>query len=203
MVVRAVRVECRPHRGEEISAPPDARIHGERDGDAELAQMPGWRVALARARLALAGDGGVSARRGDALVRVVRKGGGVNADRGGIQEPVLGHQPDAVIVGGAPHSGVSRHGKAEVARGFEGAVFRKGGVTGDIEGKLHAQHIAAPVNAPLDEVGELRLSASIPRARPASCRRRARTVRESPRARQPPPRHAGSSGGHATSQPMS
>ena len=58
----------------------------------------------------------------------------MNVDGLGCHEPVLVHQPDAVVVGRAPDTGVGGHGKPELTSGLEGCLLREAGVTGHVEG---------------------------------------------------------------------
>ena len=138
-----VRAERAAHRGEEVAAPPHAGVHGQRDRDVVVAQRPGRRVALAAALLALGGhrDGAAGGR--DPLVRVLAERRGVHVDglRGG--EAVLVDEPDAVVVGGAPHAGVGGHRRAELAGHLERGPLREGRVAGDVEGHLEAEHVVA------------------------------------------------------------
>ena len=69
----AVRAQRGPHGGEQVGAPPDAGVHRQRDGDAVLAQLPGGRVALAGALLALGGHRRRAAGRRDPVVGVGRQ----------------------------------------------------------------------------------------------------------------------------------
>ncbi len=150
----AVGAERGPHRGEQIAAPPDAGVHGQRHRDAVGTDRPGGRVALARALLALRRDGDRAPGRGDAVVGVRGERGGVHIDRLGGHEPVVVHQPDAVVAGRAPHTGVRGHRHTELAGHLEGRLLREGGVAGHVEGELEAEHVVPGDTA--CEVAELR-----------------------------------------------
>src|SRR5207244_8117014 len=54
------------------------------------------------------------------------------------------------------YTSVSRHRQIELTSNLERGFLRECRVAGDVEGKLHAQHISAPINAASNEVGELR-----------------------------------------------
>src|SRR5439155_5793044 len=77
-------------------------------------------------------------------------------DGGGGHESMFVHQTDAIIVGSAPYPGMGRHGQVEVTRCLERGLLGECRVAGNVEGKLHAQRISAPVNATSNEVGKLR-----------------------------------------------
>src|SRR5881409_2700413 len=80
----------------------------------------------------------------------------MHIDGGGSHESMFVHQTDASIVSSAPHTGVGRHREVEVTRNLECGLLWEGRVAGNVEGKLHAQHISTSVNATSNEVGELR-----------------------------------------------
>src|SRR6266699_1203263 len=77
----------------------------------------------------------------------------INGGRG--HEAMLVHHADTVVFGDAPHAGVGSYRQVEVTRNLECGLLGEGRVAGHIEGNLHAQHIAVPVDAAPDEVGEL------------------------------------------------
>ena len=143
VLARAVGAERAAHGREQVAAPPHARVHGQRDRDVVLAQPPGRRIALAGALLALRRDRHRPARRRDAVVGVLLERRGVDVDVLRRHEPVLVHEPDAVVVGRAPHAGVRGHGHAELARHLEGRLLGELGVAGDVEGHLEAEHVVA------------------------------------------------------------
>src|SRR6266699_1977248 len=75
-------------------------------------------------------------------------------DGGRGHEAMLVHHADTVVFGDAPHAGVGSYRQVEVTRTLEGGLLGEGRVAGHVEGNLHAQHIAVPVDAAPDEVGE-------------------------------------------------
>src|SRR5438874_11448935 len=76
-------------------------------------------------------------------------------DGGRGHEAILVHHADTVVFGDAPHAGVGSYRQVKVTRNLEGGLLGEGRVAGHVESNLHAQHIAAPVAAAPDEVGEL------------------------------------------------
>src|SRR5437764_4241341 len=76
-------------------------------------------------------------------------------DGGRGHEAMLVHHADTLVFGDAPHAGVGSYRQVEVTRNLEGGLLGEGRVAGHVESNLHAQHIAAPVDAAPDEVGEL------------------------------------------------
>src|SRR6266702_1151280 len=76
-------------------------------------------------------------------------------DGGRGHEAMIVHHADTVVFGDAPHAGVGSYRQVEVTRNLECGLLGEGRVAGHIEGNLHAQHIAVPVDAAPDEVGEL------------------------------------------------
>ena len=129
-----------------------------------LTQPPGGRVALARALLALGGDRREPAGCRDPVVGVRVQGCRVHVDRARRHEPVLVHEPDAIVVGGAPDARVRRHRHGQLAGNLERGSLREGGIPGHVEGQLEAEHVAAPVDAPGEEVPEFRRGRPLPRA---------------------------------------
>ena len=154
VLARPVRAQRGAHRGEQVAAPPHAGVHRQRHRDVVRADRPGRRVALAGALLALGRHRDRPAGRGDAVVGVRGQGGGVHVDRLRGHEPVVVHQPDAVVVGRTPHPGVRGDRDAELAGHLEGAPLRELRVAGDVEGHLEAEHVVAGEPA-VDEVAEL------------------------------------------------
>ena len=164
VLARAVGAERRAHRAEEVAAPPHARVHRQRDRDVVLAQLPGRRVALAGALLALRRDRHGAAGRRDAVVGVLGQRGGVDVDVPGRHEVVLVHQPDAVVVGRAPHARVRRHRDAELARDLERLLLGERRVARDVERHLEAEHVVGGAEAAVDEGAEVLRRRPLPRA---------------------------------------
>ena len=156
------------------------------------------RVALPGALLGFGRDRDGAAGGGDALVRVGGEGGRVHVDVFRGHEPVLVHQPDAVVVGGAPHPGVGGDGQAELAGHLEGRLLREGRVAGDVEGDLEAEHLVRGVLA--EERPEGGVGGPL-QGRPGCCRRRGRTARAPRAAPRRPPRRGRGYAGCATSPP--
>jgi hypothetical protein len=77
---------------------------------------------------------------------------------------VLVHEPDAVVVGGAPDARVRGDRDAEVARDLERRLLGEGRVPGDVEGHLHAHAVVAGVAEPLEEGADGGVGAPLPRA---------------------------------------
>src|SRR5579863_1439529 len=109
VLTASVRVECRPHRGEQVSAPPHAGVHRKRNWDVMPPEVPGGWVALTSIHLALSGHRCVAACCCYAMIRVFGQGCRMHIDGGGGHESVLVHQTDAIIVGSAPYASMSRH----------------------------------------------------------------------------------------------
>src|SRR5947209_12440242 len=76
-------------------------------------------------------------------------------DGGRGHEAMRVHHADTLVFGDAPHAGVGSYRQVEVTRNLEGGLLGEGRVAGHVESNLHGQHIAAPVDAAPDEVGEL------------------------------------------------
>ena len=163
VLARAVRAECRPHRREQVAAHPDTRVHRQRDRDVVGAQHPARRIALPAALLALRRDRHRAAGGRDALVGVTAQRGRVDVDGAGCGEPVLVHEPHAVIAGGSPDAGVGRHGRAEITGHLECGALGELGVARHVEGHLEPEHVVAARDATRDEVLELRLRRPLPR----------------------------------------
>ena len=125
---------------------------------------------------------------------------GVHVDVLGRHEPVLVHEPDAVVVGRAPHAGVRRHRHAELARDLERRLLRELRVAGDVERHLEAEHVAAAAEAPVDEALEVGATSTTPTGPAAGCRRRGRSGRAPPPARRRRRPRGRSSAGRATSR---
>src|SRR5579883_3591259 len=79
----------------------------------------------------------------------------MHIDGRGGHEAVFVHQADASIFGYAPYTCMSCDGQIEIPRNLERAFFREIRIASDIEGDLHAQHISAPIDTALNEVGKL------------------------------------------------
>src|ERR1700738_2604996 len=104
----------------------------------------GW-VALTSVLLALGGDRCVATCSRYALVGVLGQCCRMDIDGGRSHESMLVHQTDAIIVGCAPHTGMSRHRQVEFTCNLKCGLFGECRVAGDIESKLHAQLITTPV----------------------------------------------------------
>ena len=142
----AVGAQRGAHGREQVAAPPHAGVHGQRHRDAVRAQRPGGRVALAGALLALGGHRHRAAAGRDALVGVGGQGGGVHEHAGLVQEAGLVRQPDAVVVGRAPHPGVRGDRHAELAGHLVGGLLRERRVAGDVEGHLEGEQVVGGVD---------------------------------------------------------
>src|SRR5947208_16763226 len=118
-------------------------------------EQPRGRETLTGVMLALSRHRCMTTCRRYAVIGVIAKCCCMHIDGGRGHESVLVHQTDAVIVGSAPYPGVGRHRQVEVTRNLEGGLLGECRVAGHVEGNLHAQHIAAPVDAAPYEVGEL------------------------------------------------
>src|SRR5262245_1995009 len=164
MLAGPVRAQRGAHGREQVGAPPDAGVHGQRDGDAVLAQLPGGRVALPGALLALGGHRRRAAGRRDPVIGVGRQRGRVHVDGGRRHEAVVVHEPDAVVARRPAHAGVGGHRRAQVAGHLERGPFEELRVAGDVEGHLEAEHVIAAAEAPAHEVAELRRRRPLPRA---------------------------------------
>ena len=175
----AVGAQRGAHGGEQVAAPPHAGVHRQRHRDVVRAQRPGGRVALARALLALGGDGHGAAGGRDAVVGVGRQGGGVHEDARLVEEARLVREPDAVVVRRAPHPRVRGDGHAELARHLVRRLLGERRVAGDVEGHLEAQPVV--VEHAAGEGLEVRRRRPLPRAPAGCCRRRARSGRGSVR----------------------
>src|SRR2546421_1040701 len=119
-------------------------------------EQPRGRIALTGVMLAFSRHRGGAARRRYAVIGVIGKCCRMHIDGGGGHESMFVHQTDAIIVGSAPNTGVGRHGQVKVTRNLERGLLGEGRVAGNVEGKLHAQHISTSVNATSNEVGKLR-----------------------------------------------
>ena len=164
VLARPVGAERRPHRGEQVAAPPHAGVHRQRHRDVVLPHLPGRRVALAGALLGLRGDRDRAAGGRDPLVGVGAQRRRVHVDGLRGREAVLVHQPDAVVVRRAPDAGVRGHREAEVAGHLERRLLRERRVAGDVEGQLEAEHVAGAGTASLEEVADGRVGGPLPRA---------------------------------------
>ena len=129
------------------------------------AHLPGRGVALARALLGLRRHRDGPAGGGDAVVAVGGQRRGVDVDGVGLHEAVLVHQPDAVVVGRAPHAGVGGDGEAEVAGELEGRLLGEGRVAGDVEGELEAEHVAVGTAVAVEEGPDRGVGRPLPRGR--------------------------------------
>ena len=159
-----VGAERGAHRGEEVAAPPDARVHGQRHRDVVVPQRPRRRITLARTLLALGGDGHRASAGGDPVVGVLVQCRGMDVDRLGGRIAVVVDEPDAVVVGGAPDAGVRGDRRAEVAGDLEGGTFRERRIARDVERHLEAEHVVARREPPAHERAELRPGRPLPRA---------------------------------------
>ena len=198
---RPIGRQRRAHRREQVGAPPHARVHRQRHRNAVLAQLPRRRVPLPGALLALGRHRRRAAARRDALVRVLGQRRGVDVGDVRRHEAVLPHQPDAVVVGRAPHAGVRRHPQAELAGGLERALLGELRIAGDVEGQLQPEHVVDR-RCGRRSCGSRRTS-STPTAHRAGCRRRGRTGRALHAARRRQPHRARWSAGRATSRASS
>src|SRR5215472_4458018 len=89
VLTASVRVECRPHRREQVSAPPHAGVHRQRNGDVMPPEMPrGW-VALTSIHLALGRHRCITACCCYALIRVLGQCCCMYIDGGRGHESVL------------------------------------------------------------------------------------------------------------------
>ena len=161
---RAVRVERGAHRGEDVAAPPDAGVIGQRDRDAVLAQLPGRRVALAGVALGLGRDRGVAAGGGDLVVAVRGQGGRVHVDRARGHVAAVVHLVDADVAGHVADARVRGDRDAEVPGDVEGGLLREAFDAGQVEGDLEAEHVALAVEPAAVEVAELRRGRPLPGA---------------------------------------
>src|SRR5262249_4504897 len=127
-------------------------------------QLPGRRVPLTGALLALRRDGHRATGRGDAVVRVRSQRRGVHVDGSRRHETVLVHELDAVVVRRAPHAGVRRHGYVEFAGDCEGRFLRERRVARDVKRHLEAEHVIAAGDATVHEITELRARRPLPGA---------------------------------------
>src|SRR6266702_3966186 len=118
-------------------------------------EHPRGRVALTGVSLALSRHRCMATSRRYAVIGIIGKCCRMHIDGGGGHESMFVHQTDAIIVGSAPYPGMGRHGQVEVTRCLERGLLGECRVAGNVEGKLHAQRISAPVNATSNEVGEL------------------------------------------------
>ncbi|SHJ98043.1 hypothetical protein SAMN05443637_101409 [Pseudonocardia thermophila] len=159
----AVGAQRAAHGGEQVTAPPHAGVHRERDRDAVVAQCPGGRVALTRALLALRGHRHRAAAGGDAVVGVGGERRRVHEDARLVQEPGLVGEPDAVVVGRAPDTGVRGDGDAQLARHLVGGPLRELRVPGHVERHLEAEHVVAGLDDALGERREVRRGRPLPR----------------------------------------
>ena len=157
-----VGAQRRAHRRERVGALPHAGVHGQADRDVVGTHRPAGGVALPAGLLALGRDRHRPAGGRDPLVGVGAERRGVHVDRLGRREPVLVHEPDAVVVGRAPDAGVGGDRDAELAGHLERGLLGEGRVAGDVEGHLEAEHVAA-VDAAGDEVAELLGGRPLPR----------------------------------------
>ena len=157
-----VSAEGGAHGGEQVAAPPHAGVHGQRDRDAMAADLPGGRVALPRALLRLGRHRDAAPGGRYALVGIGAQRGRVHVDVLRVHEPVLVHQPDAVVVGGAPHPGVGGDGQAQLAGHLERRLLRERRVACDVEGDLEPEHVIGGV--PAEERPEGRVGGPLPRA---------------------------------------
>ncbi len=155
VVARAVGAQRGAHGREVVRAPPDAGVHRQRGRDAVLANLPGRRIPLTRALLALARDRHSASGRGDLLVALGLEGGGVHVGDLGRHEPAVVHLLDADVGRRAPHSGVGRDAQPHVASLLEGGTFGEVLGAGHVEGDLQAEHVVRTREVLRDEAIEL------------------------------------------------
>src|SRR5579883_88621 len=84
----------------------------------------------------------------------------VDSRRG--HESMVIHHTDTIIFGDAPHTGMGCHRQVEVTRRLESRLFGEGRVASHVKGNLHTQHISAPIDTALDEIGKLRRPCPLP-----------------------------------------
>src|SRR5579875_1910256 len=86
----------------------------------------------------------------------------MHVDGGGSHEAMIVHKTNTDIGSDAPHASVGCDRQVELTGNLEGGFFGKGWIAGHIEGNLHTQHVAAPIDATLDEIGEFRSLCPLP-----------------------------------------
>ena len=153
------------HRGEQVAAPPDAGVHGQRHRDAVPPHLPGGRIALSRTLFRLGGHRDRPAGGGDAVVGVGGQRGGVHVHGLGLHEAAVVHLPDAVVAGRTPHPGMGGDRQAR-GRGPPRTRAFSGNAGSPVTSNASCTPFRDPcaVAVPLQERADRRVGRPFPRA---------------------------------------